>query len=118
MSNKEKVKQWVEKNPDGYLEKSYEKIGKEIGISNVAVFRHLPFIIAQRDGCRPSDVQEKRDAHGLRQSPKKVTEEQIQEILKLGQKESLRNIAFLLQLDIRTVKKYLDEAKEKTEKSN
>ena len=113
---KEKLQKWIEKNPNGYLEKSYETIGKEIGASNASVCRNLPKLIAERDACLPSKVIEKREANGFKYGKsRQLSTENINEIQHLSKFHSPHDIAYIMELDIRTVKKYLEERKEKTE---
>ena len=113
---KEKLMEWVEKNPDGYLKKSYEDIGKEIGIAPISVWRHLPSLIADRDGMLPSQVMEQRKEQGLEFGKKHTLKpEKIEKIYELSKSLDAKDIAYTLDIDMRTVEKYL---KDKQEQSN
>ena len=111
----EKLQKWIEKNPEGYLQKSYEAIGNEIGITSMTVWRNLPKLIAKREGCLPSDIVEKRKEHGLQFGSNILSTEQIQKIKELGKKNPPIDIAFIMKIDIRTVKKYLGQLEKKSD---
>lgn len=106
---KEKLQKYINENPNAHLEKSYETIANEIGISPISVWRHLPNLIAQRDGCLPSEVVGKRKQQGFDFGQNtKLKAEKIEEIKELGKTLEARDIAYMLNIDIRTVKTYLE----------
>lgn len=108
-----KLEKWVEENPNGYLEKGFKKIADEIGISPSTVAKNLLKIIAERDGVLVSDVRLEREQAGLSFNAKgdvKISDEQIKKIRELfDQKYDVHDIAYLVNLDERTVKKYLSK---------
>ena len=112
---KQKLIEWIEKNPDGYLELSYEDIGKEVGIASISVWRHLPNLIADRDDVLPSEVMEQRKEQGLEYGKNHALKpEQIQEIYELSKSLGTKDVAYKLGIDMRTVEKYLKEKKEQS----
>lgn len=60
-----KLKAWVEANPTGYMEKGYNKIAEEVGVSAPSVTRTLPQIIAERDGISVDEVKAQRKSAGF-----------------------------------------------------
>ena len=108
-STREKLEDWVEKNPDGYLKQSFKQIGKEAGVSQGSVSYNLTQIIAKRDGILPSEVTAKREKHGFRQSPKQLPPEDVAEIHRLHHEEgySSADIAHILNCHEVTVRKYI-----------
>ena len=58
---RDKLKKWVDKNPDGYLQKTLKQIAIEVGVSQTSVSNNLFRIIATRDGILPSEVMAKRN---------------------------------------------------------
>lgn len=114
MSATDKLKHWVEANPEGYLEKSFRQIADEIGdISHSTVSKNLLRIIAERDGLIISQVRFKRQQAGFtftQAGEQKLSDEQIKKIYELWQlKYDLEDIAFVVKVDKRTVEKYLTE---------
>ena len=83
MSVKEKIQDWVKRNPHGYLQNSYQQMADQIGVSPRSVHRHLIDIISERDNCLPSEVMEKRVAAGYKRSPRRISDETQAEILQL-----------------------------------
>ena len=109
MSVRQKIQAWVQKNPEGYLEKTFKQISKETGVSEGSVNGHLTKIIAERDGILPSDVTAKRVAEGFRQSPLELPEERVAQIRKLHDKDkrSVADISYITKCCEATVRKYL-----------
>ncbi len=106
---REKLQKYINENPNAYLEKSYETIANEIGTSPISVWRHLPNLIAQRDGCLPSEIVEKRKQQGFDFGQNtKLKPEKIEEIKELSKTLEPIDIAYKLDIDIRTVKAYLE----------
>ena len=104
---RKKIKAWVEANPDGYLQKSFKQIAIETETSTTSVDWHLPEIIADRDGILPSEVMAKRIKAGFR--PRELSIETVAEMRRLHEEEGMskRDIAYVLKIDIITVRKYL-----------
>ena len=104
---RQKIEAWVEANPDGYLQKSFQQIVFETGTSMTSVDWHLPGIIANRDGIRPSEVMAKRIKAGFRS--RELSIETVTEMRRLYDEEGMSklDIAYLLKINILTVRKYL-----------
>lgn len=109
MSNKDKLKKWVEANPDDCLKMSYKAISKETRLSISSVYRNLCNIIAELKNCMPSEIQEIREKNGLVASAEKLPDEQIQQIKELNKTMSIQDIAFKLKRDKRTIQKYIGD---------
>lgn len=114
MTGFEKLKKWVEENPDGYLEKGFRKIADEIGISHSTVSRNILKIIAERDGILVSQVRFKRQQAGLTftaAGDTKLSDDQIKKIRELwDMKYDISDIAYIVKVDERTVKNYITKA--------
>lgn len=106
-NEREKIEAWVEANPDGYFQKSLQQIVIETGTSMTSVDWHLPGIIANRDGILPSEVMAKRIKAGFR--PRELSIETVTEMRRLYEEEGMSklDIAYLLKINIITVRKYL-----------
>ena len=108
MNTKERLQVWLEKNPTGYLDKSYREIAAEVGISSASVGRNLKMLIADRDNILPSEVQKLRDAHGKKQTPLRVSNEEIEKIREYhAQDVPVSDICYQLNLHESTVRKYI-----------
>lgn len=107
----DKLKKWVEENPEGYLEMSFRKIAEEAGVSHPTVSRSLPEIIAERDNILPSQVRFKRREAGFtftEAGDMKLSDDLIKKIWELfNEKYDVDDIAYILKIDKRTVEKYL-----------
>ena len=108
-SAREKLEDWVEKNPDGYKKRSQKQIANEAGVSQGSVSYNLKQIIAKRDGILPSEVTARREKQGFRQSPKQLTPEDVAEIHRLYYEKgySSADIAHILNCHEVTVRKYI-----------
>ena len=108
---REKLKAWVERNPDGYLKLTFKRISQEAGVSEGSVNGHLTKIIADRDGILPSEVTAKRVAAGFRQSPLELPPEKVEEIRKLHNqdKHNVADISYITKCCEPTVRKYIQQ---------
>lgn len=112
---RENLEAWVEKNPDGYLTHSLKDVAKEVGgspsPSNVA--KYLFSIVARREGILVSHVRERRRQAGwtsIAEGFKRVPEEKVKRIYQLWREGYIIvDIAHILEIDARTVEKYLSE---------
>ena len=57
-----KLQAWVEKNPDGYMEKNYFEIGREAGASGDTARMYLHHMVAEHNGIDSGVVRQKYDA--------------------------------------------------------
>lgn len=110
MEARQKIETWVAENPDGYLTSSFARIANEIGVAAGSVDWHLPEIIADRDGCLPSDVMKKRAEAGFKRAPSRgISIEQIAAIRRVDAEGTHpRDIAYSLGIHFNTVKKYTE----------
>ena len=109
---RQKIEKWVDENPDGHLKKSYDQIANEAGVSYTSAYRYLLEIIADRDGCLPSDVMKAREDAGLKQSPRamKLSEHEIAEVDKLdAEGMEPRDIAYIVGVGLPAVRKHLSK---------
>ena len=108
MSVREKIEAWVSENPDDYLQKTLKQMAKEIGVSAGSVDRYLPEIIAERDGCMPSDVIDRRKSEGYNRRGPRLTPNEIEKIHEyayVGMPS--RDIAYMLGRGPKTIEKYM-----------
>ena len=105
---RQKLKDWVEKNPNGYLKQPFKQIAKQAGVSEGSVNWNLTQIIAKRDGILPSEVTTKREKQGFRQSPKTLPPEDVAEMRRLYYEEgkTFADIAHAIDCHEATVRKY------------
>lgn len=108
---RERILDWVAKNPNGYREMTLDNIAKEAGVSKGSVVGHLFAIIADRDGCLPSEVAKRRAEAGFKQSPRRLSEQDIADIQRYYFDEGMwiRDIIYIMKVSEATVRKYLKE---------
>ena len=58
-----KIRQWVEKNPERWYTVKYEDIHVETGVSVSTLYRYFPLIVAEFAKILPTEVIEKRQEH-------------------------------------------------------
>lgn len=109
----DKLKKWVEENPNGYLEMSFRQIAKEAGVSHSTVAKNIEKIIAERDGILPSQVKFKRREAGftfIASGDTKISDDQIRKIRELWDlKYDPDDIAYIVKVDKRTVEKIMSK---------
>ncbi len=104
LSAKEKVAEWLENNPDGWLMQSFASIGKEIGISAASVDRYLPELIADRDDILPSEVLKKRQEAGFTYPRKpKIDLQKVREIIESNPDAPVRDLVYLAKCGPKTI---------------
>ena len=59
----EKIRHWVEKNPERWYTAKYEDIRVETGVSVSTLYRYFPLIVAKVADILPSEVKAKREEH-------------------------------------------------------
>ena len=69
--SKEKLKVWIDANPNGYMERSLAKIAKEADVSIATVQRNLTKMIAERHGISQDDVSAQRKSAGFTRGNRK-----------------------------------------------
>ena len=80
----EKLKDWVENNPDRWYTAKYEDISVETGVSMSTVYRYFKLIVARAANILPSEVQAKREAQGgVSPWKRRLSDEEIAEIQQL-----------------------------------
>ncbi len=116
---KEKVTEWLENNPDGWLTKSFSSIGKEIGVSAASVDRYLPELVADRDNILPSEVMQKRQESGYTYQRKpKIDIEKVREIIKNNPDAPIRDLVYLAKCSTRVIKRVQKEIEEENQSAN
>lgn len=92
---------------------SFKKIADEIGVDPSTVAKSILQIIAKRDGLIVSQVRFKREQAGFIRKGKNnemLSDKQIKQIWELfNQKYEVDDIAYIVGVDERTVKKYLSK---------
>lgn len=106
--DKDTLRKWIQDNPNGYLEKSYKEISKETGVSEAYVSIIIPEVIADRDGCLPSEVMQKRYdiGHPRRMS---IPDNTRKRIVELSKTHNTRDVAYLTQVSRESVYRILKE---------
>ena len=61
-----KIRQWVEKNPERWYTVKYEDIHVETGVSVSTLYRYFPLIVAEdcEVSCRPKSLRNDRNTWG------------------------------------------------------
>ena len=108
----DKMRTWVEKNPERWYTAKYEEIHIETGVSFSALYRYFPLIVAEFAQILPSEVKAKREEHGgtiaLR---RELSDEEIAEIHQLyDEGKSILDIAFITGWSLVQIAKYKPKA--------
>jgi hypothetical protein len=115
-SAREKVAEWLDNNPDKWLEQSFISIGKECDLTATSVDRHLPELIAERDGILPSEVMRQRKEAGLGFPGRSKSDyDEIRKVIEENPNADIRDIAFLAKCNPRAVKRVMDTIKQELE---
>ena len=110
----EKLRQWVEKNPDRWYTTKYEDISMESGVSMSTVYRHYLLAVARVADILPSEVQKKREEHaGISPWKRKLSEEEIAEIRRLFDEGCTPlDVSFVTGRSLAQVRKYKPKEEE------
>ena len=94
---KNKIRQWVEKNPERWYTAKYEDIHVETGVSASSLYRYFPLIVAEVGNILPSEVIEKRQEHmGISQWRRELSDAEVAEIRRLyDEGNSTLDISFM-----------------------
>ena len=92
-----KMRAWVEKNPERWYTAKYEDLTVETGVSVSSLYRYFPLIVAEFANILPSEVIEKRQEHmGISPWRRKLSDEEIAEIEHLFEENhSILDISFI-----------------------
>ena len=103
-----KIRQWVEKNPECWYTVKYEDIHVETGVSVSSLYRYFPLIVAKIAGIPPSEVKEKRQEHmGISPWQRKLSDAEVAEIRRLyDEGKTPLDIAFITGRSLSQVEKY------------
>ena len=103
-----KMRDWVEKNPDRWYTAKYEDIHIETGVSVPTLYRYFPLIVAEFARILPSEVMKKREEHmGVSPIRRKLSDAEIAEIRRLyDEGKAPVDIAFITGRSLSQVEKY------------
>ena len=103
-----KMRAWVEKNPERWYTAKYEDIHVETGVSVSSLYRYFPLIVAKIANILPSEVKTKREAEmGVSPWRRKLSDEEIAEIHRLyDEGKTALDIAFVTGRSLSQVEKY------------
>ena len=92
-----KMRTWVEKNPERWYTAKYEDVHIETGVSFSTLYRYFPMIVAEFAQILPSEVMKKREEHGgTMPFRRELSDEEIAEIHQLcDEGKSILDIAFI-----------------------
>ncbi len=92
-----KIRQWVEKNPERWYTVKYEDIHVETGVSVSTLYRYFPLIVAEFAKILPTEVIEKRQEHmGISQWRRELSDAEVAEIHQLyDEGNSTLDISFM-----------------------
>ena len=94
---KNKIRQWIEKNPERWYTAKYEDLTIETGVSVSSLYRYFPLIVAEVGNILPSKVIEKRQEHmGISQWRRELSNAEVAEIRRLyDEGNSTLDISFM-----------------------
>ncbi len=93
---RERLVEWLEENPDGWLTESFQSIARQTEMSPASVDRHLPELVADREGILPSEVVKRRQEEGSGASRRpKADREKIRQIIAENPGAPVRDLAYL-----------------------
>ena len=92
-----KMRDWVEKNPERWYTARYGDIHIETDVSFSTLYRYFPLIVAEFAQILPSEVKAKREEHGgTMPFRRELSDEEIAEIHQLyDEGKSILDIAFM-----------------------
>ena len=92
-----KMRTWVEKNPERWYTAKYEDIHIETGVSFSTLYRYFPLIVAEFAQILPSEVKAKREEHGgTMPFRRELSDEEIAEMHQFyDEGKSILDIAFI-----------------------
>ena len=107
---REKLADWLESNPDGWLKQSFQAIGEEAGVSATSVDRYLPELIADREKILPSEVMRQRQKAGLSPSGRsKIDLNKVREVIKNNPDTPVRDLAYFAKCSPKKIQEVLKE---------
>ena len=103
-----KMRDWVEKNPERWYTAKYEDIHDETDVSVPTLYRYFPLIVAEFAKILPSEVKAKRQEHmGISPWRRKLSDDEIAEIHRLyDEGKPPADIAFITGRSLSQVEKY------------
>lgn len=105
---RERLVEWLEENPDGWLTESFQSIARQTEMSPASVDRHLPELVADREGILPSEVVKRRQEEGSGASRKpKADREKIRQIIAENPNAPVRDLAYLAKCHPRVIEREL-----------
>ena len=114
MTQQDKLRHWVENNPDRWWTAKYEDIRVEADVSIATLYLYFPLILAEAANILPSEVQAKREEHhGVSPWRRKLSDEEIAEIQRLHDEgHSSLDIAFMTGRSLSQVEKHKPKKEE------
>lgn len=105
---KDKLAQWLENNPDGWLFESDQSIAKQAGVSPGSVARHLSMLVAKKDGIMPSEVRKRRQDTRPFSGRTKVDLNNIRKIIEENPNTPTIDLAFMADCSEQTIERLLE----------
>ena len=92
---RDKLAQWLEDNPDGWLTESDQSISKQAGVSSGSVARHLHMLVAKQNRIMPSEVIRRRQETRPFSGRTKVDVNEIRKIIEENPDTPVCDLAFM-----------------------
>lgn len=105
---RERLVEWLEENPDSWLTESFQSIARQTEMSPASVDRHLPEIVADREGILPSEVVKRRQEEGRGTSRRpRADRGKIRQIIAENPNAPVRDLAYLAKCHPRVIEREL-----------
>ena len=103
----QKIKDWVEENPERRYTTKYEDIAVEAGVSLSSLYRYFLLVVAAAEEMLPSEVKAKREAHrGVSPWGRRLSDDEITKIQQLHEEgHDPLDIVYLTGRSLSTVEK-------------
>ena len=103
-----KIRQWLKKNPDCWHTTTYKEISFQTGVPVTTLYRRFPVIVAEALKILPSEVKKKRQEEmGVSPRKQKLSDTEIAEIERLyAEGKHPLDIAYLTHRSLTQVEKY------------
>lgn len=114
---RDKLNEWLENNPDGWLTESEQSIAQQAKIAAGSVARHLYILVAKREGIMPSEARRQRQEARPVARRTKVDMNEIRKIIAENPDAPVCDLAYLANCPERTIERVLKTMDPESEES-
>ena len=112
---RDKLDQWLENNPEGWLTESDQSIAQQAEVAAGSVARHLHMLVAKREKIMPSEAQKRRREARPIARRTKMDLSAIQKIIEANPGAPACDLAYLADCPERTIERLLKAMNQESE---